>query len=120
MKKVTTWLISRQWSDWNISIYVNYMSYHAMLLRFHRAPYCSDLMTNSKRLLHRPHPLLDDLLAILPQLPRIFDTKPVIENILDLLQCKTGYLRVEEVCVYMSATALQTTSQEKRRIALTD
>jgi hypothetical protein len=54
-------------------------------------------VTNSKRLLLRAQPLLDDILAILPELPGVLDTEAVLEDLLNLLQAKTGDLGVEEV-----------------------
>lgn len=55
-------------------------------------------MADSKRLILRAQPLLDDLLAILPELSGVLDTKAVIKHVLDLLQAKTGYLGIKEVC----------------------
>jgi hypothetical protein len=66
------------------------------ILSTHQA--CSSvLVTNSKRLLLRAQPLLDDILAILPELPGVLDTEAVLEDLLNLLQAKTGDLGVEEV-----------------------
>jgi hypothetical protein len=59
---------------------------------------CSSiLVSNGKRLLLCAQPLLDDILAILPELSGILDTKAVIEHVPDLLQAKTGDFGVEEV-----------------------
>ena len=55
-------------------------------------------MTDIEWLLLRAHSLLDDLLAMLPKLSGVFDTKVVVEHILDLLQAETRNLRVEKVC----------------------
>jgi hypothetical protein len=78
-----------------------YMTRHPVvpthsILSTHQA--CSSvLVTNSKRLLLRAQPLLDDILAILPELPGVLDTEAVLEDLLNLLQAKTGDLGVEEV-----------------------
>ena len=49
-----------------------------------------------QRLLHRAHPLRNLLLAHLPQLPRIPDPEPMLEDLGDLLERQAGDLGVEE------------------------
>ena len=46
----------------------------------------SDLVSDSKRLVSRAQPLLDDILTILPELSGVLDTKAMIKHILDLFQ----------------------------------
>ena len=57
------------------------------------------LVSNSKRLILRAQPLLDDILAILPKLSGVLDTEAMIKHVLDLLQAQTGDLGVEEICI---------------------
>lgn len=57
------------------------------------------LVSNSKWLILRAQPLLDNVLAIFPQLSGVLDTKAMIEHILDLLQAKTRDLGIKEVCI---------------------
>jgi hypothetical protein len=56
------------------------------------------LVANRKWLLLCAKSLLDDILAIFPELSSVLDTEAVVEHILDLLQTKTRDLGVEEVC----------------------
>jgi hypothetical protein len=95
------------------------------ILSTHEA--CSSiLVTNGKGLLLRAQPLLDDVLAILPELSGVLDTKAVIENVLDFLQAKTRNLGVEEVwkpsltgviCPRMMIKNLQIRTQPMPQIA---
>ena len=57
------------------------------------------LVSNSKRLILRAQPLLDNILAILPKLSGVLDTEAMIKHVLDLLQAQTGDLGVEEICI---------------------
>ena len=57
------------------------------------------LVSNSKRLILRAQPLLDDILAILPKLSGVLDTEAMIKHVLDLLQAQTGDLWIEEICI---------------------
>jgi hypothetical protein len=72
-----------------------YVTRHSIFSTY-QACHCA-LVTNSKRLLLRAQPLLNDILAILPELSGILDTEAVVEHILNLLQAKTRDLGVEEV-----------------------
>ena len=45
-----------------------------------------ELVTNRQWLLQILHPLPDLLLPILPQLPSVFDSKPMLENLSNLFQ----------------------------------
>jgi hypothetical protein len=56
------------------------------------------LVSNGKWLLLCAQPFLNDILAILPELSGVLDTKAVIKHVFDLLQTKTRDLRIEEVC----------------------
>lgn len=57
------------------------------------------LVSNSKWLILRAQPLLDDILAILPKLSGVLDTEAMIKHVLDLLQAQTGDLWIEEICI---------------------
>ena len=61
------------------------------------------LVTDSKWLVLRAQPLLDDILAILPKLSGVLDTEAMIKHVLDLFQAQTGDLGIEEVCVALLA-----------------
>lgn len=69
------------------------------------------LVTDSKWLILCAQPLLDDILAILPKLSGVLDTKAMIEHILNLLQAKTRNLGIEEICT--STLALESHGMEK-------
>jgi hypothetical protein len=61
------------------------------------------LVADRKRLLLRAKSFLDDILAILPELSGVLNTKAVIEHIFDLFQAETRHLGVEEICSPLSA-----------------
>lgn len=89
-----------------------YLCFLTALVRKGRAPQSTfHLVSNSKWLILRAQPLLDDILAIFPQLSGVLYAEAVIEHIFDLLQAKTRDLGIEEICT--STLALESHRTEK-------
>lgn len=78
---------------------LDYLRFLVALVNFFASSSMFHLVTDSKWLILRAQSLLDNILAILPKLSGVLDTKAMIKHILDLLQAKTRDLGIEEVCI---------------------